>query len=418
MNDPGSNHGLTAESIRTTFPIALQEDPSAAALADVTARLLARRPEEIDRLRIYPDIFRLDDKLLDILAYDFKVDWWDPNYTLEEKRRTLADSWRVHKLLGTKAAVEMAIRAIYPETMVEEWFEYEDGKPYHFRLSINITNDNVDSVRQRRVLDRLNFYKNLRSHLDRVTYFMKPVPALADAGGFVVATHVHEAAVITPPPEVGPPRGLATPSVVGGATGIYRMISAAVDIPVAIPETRGSAQAVGAVAGRRREIRTCVDVPATAMSIQIPALARGGFCGTYRTLNAEITINASAPVAIESNNGTHGAYCGTYRQMDTGAISFPDPPAVVIEPFAKARGSFCGTYRKFNREIIIDDAPVHRDASVHVQGACCGSWRKMSVSIPVDLQPVTVMAERKACVGVTGMHRKMIREEPINGALD
>ena len=176
MNDPGSNHGLTAESIRTTFPIALQEDSSAAALADVTARLLARRPEEIDRLRIYPDVFRLDDKLLDILAYDFKVDWWDPNYTTEEKRRTLADSWHVHKMLGTRAAVETAIRAIYPKTEVQEWFEY-GGDPYHFKLLIDVTGEIVSEKRPQQVIERVNFYKSLRSHLDAVvtTAAMEPV---------------------------------------------------------------------------------------------------------------------------------------------------------------------------------------------------------------------------------------------------
>ena len=191
MNDPGSNHGLTAESIRTTFPIALQEDPSAAALADVTARLLARRPEEIDRLRIYPDIFRLDDKLLDILAYDFKVDWWDPNYTVEEKRRTLADSWHVHKILGTKSAVETAIRDIYPKTDVIEWFEYEDGKPYHFKLNIDLTDTFGDETRPWRVLERVNFYKSLRSHMDKIVFTMQVKPAkLCVGGSFGIAAAV------------------------------------------------------------------------------------------------------------------------------------------------------------------------------------------------------------------------------------
>ena len=155
-----------------TLPVALQKDPSVVALAEAIAELLARRPEEIDRLRIYPAIDRLDERLLDILAYDFKVDWWDADYSLEEKRRTLKDSWRVHKMLGTKAAVERAISAIYPHTQVLEWFEY-GGEPYHFRLDINITNDSVDSAKQRRVLEQLNFYKNLRSHNDGVTYFVE-----------------------------------------------------------------------------------------------------------------------------------------------------------------------------------------------------------------------------------------------------
>lgn len=183
MSNPGPVHGLTAENILAAFPIALQRDRDAVALAEVTARLLSRRPEEIDRLRIYPAIYQLDEKLLDTLAYDFKVDWWDANYTLEEKRRTLADSWRVHKMLGTKAAVEMAIRAIYPNTDVQEWFEYEGGKPYHFKLNIDLTDTFGDETRPWRVLERVNFYKSLRSHLEEIVFTMTTKPATLHVGG-------------------------------------------------------------------------------------------------------------------------------------------------------------------------------------------------------------------------------------------
>jgi len=185
MNDPGTVHGLTAENILGAFPVALQRDSRAAALAEVTARLLARRPEEIDRLRIYPRIRELPEDLLDILAYDFKVDWWNPNYTVEEKRRTLADSWHVHKLLGTKAAVEMALRDIYPDSAVQEWFEYEGGKPYHFKLNIDLSDTFGDDTRPWAVLERVNFYKSLRSHLEEIVFTMTTAPAVLHVGGGV-----------------------------------------------------------------------------------------------------------------------------------------------------------------------------------------------------------------------------------------
>ncbi len=183
MNSSDPIHGLTAENLLRSFPIALQGDQASAALAEVTARLLARRPEEIDRLLIYPAIDRLDEKLLDILAYDFKVDWWDPNYTVEEKRRTLKSSWHIHKILGTKAAVEMAIRDIYPKTDVLEWFEYEGGKPYHFKLNIDLTDTFGDETRPWAVLERVNFYKSLRSHMDEIVFTMTALPAALHVGG-------------------------------------------------------------------------------------------------------------------------------------------------------------------------------------------------------------------------------------------
>ena len=44
MNEPGRNHGLTEENLLRQFPIALQGDESASALAKITARLLSGRP--------------------------------------------------------------------------------------------------------------------------------------------------------------------------------------------------------------------------------------------------------------------------------------------------------------------------------------------------------------------------------------
>lgn len=222
--------GLTKENLVVTLPQALRTDPSVVALAEALSELLAARPAEIERLRIYPAIDTLDEPLLDILAHDFKVDWWDPEYSLEEKRRTLKDSWRVHKLLGTKAAVVTAISAIYPHTQVLEWFEY-GGEPYHFRLDINITNDSIDSAKQRRVLERLNFYKSLRSHNDGVTYFVEAEPAIARAGasapGLTEALHVP---LVLPVPMIRP-----TASVrMGAVTGLWESVAARVELPTPI----------------------------------------------------------------------------------------------------------------------------------------------------------------------------------------
>lgn len=178
------DHGLTPENLLRTLPEALQNDESMAALARSIASALSARSDEIQNLLIYSRIDQLPEALLDILAYDFKVDWWDGDYSLEEKRRTLKDSWRVHRMLGTKAAVETAISAIYPETRVSEWFEY-DGEPYHFRLLIDSTYEKVDPLKHQRVLERVAYYKNLRSALDEVEYY--------DAGG--MATQYFGAAV-------------------------------------------------------------------------------------------------------------------------------------------------------------------------------------------------------------------------------
>lgn len=161
---------ITPENLLRTLPEVFREDDNMLALATAIASALARRREEIDSIRIYTCIDQLPEELLDILAYDFKVDWWDGNYSLQEKRNTLKSSWEVHRSLGTKAAVEKALSAIYANTLVKEWFEY-GGNPYHFKILIDVTYQNVDPVKHQIVLDRVKFYKNLRSVLDDVEYY-------------------------------------------------------------------------------------------------------------------------------------------------------------------------------------------------------------------------------------------------------
>ena len=288
-----NKHGLTKENLVVTLPPALRTDPSVVALAEALSELLAARPAEIERLRIYPAIDTLEEPLLDILARDFKVDWWDPEYSLEEKRRTLKDSWRVHRLLGTRAAVETAISAIYPRTTVLEWWEY-GGEPYHFRLDINITNDHIDSDKQRRVLERLNFYKNLRSHNDGVTYFVEADPGIAKAASSVSGLKE----TIHVPLEILVPIIQPTAKARAGAiTGLWE--SAAAHIELTAPALRRAATArIGASAGMQEAFTARVvlpDIDPPRVAAQFKAAVSGAWQEHYTT--GEIRLAAQAPAA-------------------------------------------------------------------------------------------------------------------------
>lgn len=163
------NNGITPENLLRTLPEVLRRDDNMYALATAIADKLVPCVAETDLPRIFPRIDELDESLLDALAYDFKVDWWDYGYSLQEKRNTLRGSWYVHKHMGTPAAVMTALSAIYPNSKVEEWFEY-GGEPYHFRLLIPVDASTLDASKHATVLKLVSFYKNLRSVLDSVEY--------------------------------------------------------------------------------------------------------------------------------------------------------------------------------------------------------------------------------------------------------
>lgn len=253
------------------LPRVLKEDKSFHAFAKVMAKHLRSIVDDVDCATIYARIDALPEELLDILAYDFKVDWWDYNYSVEQKRQTLKDSFLVHKHLGTKFAVETAIRAIYPKTDVEEWFQY-GGDPYTFRLLIDVSGILVDPTRHPRVLELANYYKNLRSHLSSIEYTIEAkeaavlriggqlcsvvkicIPEIADEFAFEGALHIGgAAATITSLQIPSIPDDFAFNSIV--YTGGRLATVASINIPAA-PDSI-EFKRTGRVGGRMANITT------------------------------------------------------------------------------------------------------------------------------------------------------------------
>lgn len=185
------------ENFISTLPSVLAEDENLAALAASVADALEERVREIELAGIYTRIDSLPEELLDILAYDFKVDWWDWALTLPEKRETLKRSWYVHRHMATPAAVTTALTAIYAETECMEWFEY-GGEPYHFRLAMTIQAEDILSTKHEAVLALLRFYKNLRSVLDHILYIVStPMEFVLPIG-----SHVGHGMMSTTLPEI------------------------------------------------------------------------------------------------------------------------------------------------------------------------------------------------------------------------
>ena len=160
---------ITQENLLSTFPEVLAADTKQMALAVATADELIKSYNNNDLLALYTRIDELPEDLLDILAYDFKVDWWDENYSLEEKRATFKSCWHVHRTLGTPSAVSTAVSAIYENVKILEWWQYS-GNPYRFKLLIDTGGVFVDYEKLQRIIERVKFYKNLRSILESVDF--------------------------------------------------------------------------------------------------------------------------------------------------------------------------------------------------------------------------------------------------------
>ncbi len=152
----------------TTFPPALKQDKKMLALGRLIAEELHITAEETKKNIIYANINDLSETWLDVLAYDLHVDWYDYDYPIEAKRAIIRDSVRVHQKLGTKAAVEMALGGIHPQSEIEEWFDY-DGEPFRFRIVLDTTKSRV-AADYDEIVRTVDIYKRLTAHLDGLYY--------------------------------------------------------------------------------------------------------------------------------------------------------------------------------------------------------------------------------------------------------
>ena len=150
------------------LPQALANDVKMVALAKAAAEEMLKVSGEMKNVLIYSRIDELPEELVDILAYDLHVDWYDYSYPLAAKRDLLKSSVRVHKKMGTKYAIEKALSALYPESEVEEWFEYE-GEPGHFHIVCDVTNSRIIASYSD-IVRAVKLYKRLSAHMDEVVY--------------------------------------------------------------------------------------------------------------------------------------------------------------------------------------------------------------------------------------------------------
>ena len=171
-------HAPNAENFMLSLPSVLAEDEELSALARTAAEQFYALIRNAESASVLIDIDNLPEAVLDILARDFRVDWYDSNATPEQKRRQIRTAFDVHRHKGTRAAVETAVSAIAPGAVVEEWFEY-GGEPYCFRISIETDGHDLHVTAQRRLVRSVQYYKNARSRLESIHYRLNPNPSPA-----------------------------------------------------------------------------------------------------------------------------------------------------------------------------------------------------------------------------------------------
>lgn len=150
------------------FPLALKGNNDLYYMSIVFVKQMKKIIAESKCNLIYCCIDTLQEDVLDMLAIDFKVDWYNTSADIEAKRNMIKDCIKIHKHKGTVYAVETALKNIHQKSTVEEWFEY-GGQPYFFRIVQDISNK-YEVLNYDEILKTIAIYKRLSAHLEGVIY--------------------------------------------------------------------------------------------------------------------------------------------------------------------------------------------------------------------------------------------------------
>lgn len=158
------------------LPRILSQEDWVRALSYAIGAVHEKTIQYADASQIYTKLDTASETILDALAANWKIDWYDTDYPEERKRRIVKTAMNVRKTMGTAYATRMQADMVYPGTQLEEWFDY-GGKPGYFRLYIDITNsspgDPIEANEPKEMERRLTAAKRWSAHLESLSYMVR-----------------------------------------------------------------------------------------------------------------------------------------------------------------------------------------------------------------------------------------------------
>lgn len=149
----------------------MQNDSVTKAMCEVLNPYYKKLNDNLKLCFIYSRIDELDDAMLDELAWQFSVDWYEATLNIEKKRALIKNAFKLHRIKGTPEALLNVVTTIFGRTLLKEWWEY-GGKPYFFKLDIDITEQGASKENLEKLDDLIQKYKNVRSWVDVINIFL------------------------------------------------------------------------------------------------------------------------------------------------------------------------------------------------------------------------------------------------------
>lgn len=158
------------------IPRILAEQEWVQALSGALGKVFQKTLQYADDSQIYTALDTAPEAILDALAVNWKIDWYDTGFSIERKRRIVKTAMDVRRLMGTVHATKLQADSIHPGTQLEEWFSY-NGEPGYFRLFIDITgsseSDPVYADEPEEMERQLTVAKRWSVHMESLSYMVR-----------------------------------------------------------------------------------------------------------------------------------------------------------------------------------------------------------------------------------------------------
>ena len=157
--------GIRDARIKDGLPRIVTEQDWVPPLSEAIGKVQEKILDFTDASQVYTAIDMAPEKVLDALAVNWKIDWYDDSYDIVKKRQIVKVAIKVRKKMGTVAAVRDMLESIFENAKIIEWFETGE-QPGTFDVEISSAFSESDYENFMRLIDTT---KRLSAHLNRIT---------------------------------------------------------------------------------------------------------------------------------------------------------------------------------------------------------------------------------------------------------
>lgn len=187
-------HNFQDADLLLLLPSSLTHDRQVQAMAAAVNAPFNTATQAVKDVSIIPRIREIDHAdLIDLLAWQFHVDFYDQTLPIDVRRELVIKSLDWHARKGTPRMVEEVVSTVFDHGEIAEWFEY-GGEPYFFRIYTDAPLRTPEEYRYFFTL--LETVKRKSAWLDRIVVFTRSTGTL-HAGSYTFITHLYQS----------PPRG-------------------------------------------------------------------------------------------------------------------------------------------------------------------------------------------------------------------